>query len=771
MTPPRPDKPRPQRQEGFSLESITWGYRDIFARSIEELFAQDCLGPKRQDVTRTFFELLKQADQACFDHVLRQFLGSLNPQNRWIMNLPALFADFVECGAALGQQRLYEGMRFFQRFANGALGSCPAEVRFSLDRINELRRDDSALAMAFLDGLPLLRERMARPEIDRYLDVARQIHHADAERGYAFMRGELASCEEYIRSITREARLQDCGPSLERFLLALTGEQWTLQDLGELDSDDLLERNAQVVCVQGNLYLPRSIRWFDRAGDNRNAYRLMSILAAACWGANSFPRIHGHAQYQTCATLAGQDPWRENLFLLVESLRVCRWAVQHWPGARRLIEWGLAREAEQPGGDIAAILQQAGLTAGESSPGLEPLCRVADESVNCFDTAGRLSELWAEPCKADGRIARSPLRPCSFLPDFLFPMSFSSPPPGDVIADLKDAAQPGAADPNTPPEQGATSSEDGSSSQQPDTTPQDGKAAAAADLYDEWDVHQNDYRPRWCQVRMARPEAAQPIRLDDHWMDQARQVRTMFERLKPDLARREKYLAEGDDINTDRLVEYLVDRRHQPCPPVQFYEKPLIQHRDLAVLVLLDLSGSTGQDEPRGKVLDVEKQTAVVLGEGLESLGDRFAVCGFSSHGRQQCDFLMFKSFQDAWSPEAIGRLLSAWPRNSTRIGPALRHAGFLLAQEPHRQRLILLVTDGKPMDEGYDPNTGYAQHDVRMACEENEKHEIRTFAISTDENTQADMQLMFPRRRFLILPGLDNLPRMLPEFYLKLTL
>ncbi len=114
---------------------------------------------------------------------------------------------------------------------------------------------------------------------------------------------------------------------------------------------------------------------------------------------------------------------------------------------------------------------------------------------------------------------------------------------------------------------------------------------------------------------------------------------------------------------------------------------------------------------------------------------------------------------------------MGAWPRSSTRIGPALRHSGWLLSDRAARQKLIILVTDGKPMDEGYDPATRYAQHDVRMACEENARLDVHTFAISTDENSIADMEIMFPRRRFVILPDIRQLPRVLPQLYLRLTL
>ena len=74
-------------------------------------------------------------------------------------------------------------------------------------------------------------------------------------------------------------------------------------------------------------------------------------------------------------------------------------------------------------------------------------------------------------------------------------------------------------------------------------------------------------------------------------------------------------------------------------------------------------------------------------------------------------------------------------------------------------------------MDNGYDPNTRYAQYDVRMACEENARRDIHTFAISTEENFLADMEIMFPRRRFTILTDITKLPRVLPRLYSRLTL
>jgi nitric oxide reductase activation protein len=220
----------------------------------------------------------------------------------------------------------------------------------------------------------------------------------------------------------------------------------------------------------------------------------------------------------------------------------------------------------------------------------------------------------------------------------------------------------------------------------------------------------------------------------------------------------------------ERLIKYRILSRVDADPRIDFYEKPMILRRDLAVLILMDISGSTGESVGVDKVLDIEKHATLILGQGLDAIGDRFAVAGFSSNGREQCEYYLFKSFESDWDEASRARIMGASPRNSTRMGAALRHSGYLLSCIEARQRLILLFTDGKPMDSGYDPNRRYAQHDVRMACEENVRQSVCTFAISTQDNSLADMEIMFPHRRYAILPDIRNLPDVLPHMYLRIT-
>ena len=771
-TPCKPDSRAPaDRYHGFSLRSVTWGYRDIFEKSIEELFRQGLLGPERREVTSKFFELLKQSDQGCFDYVLRKFLGALSPANRWIMDLPGVFSDLVELGGSLAGSKLYHGIRFFEILASDGMGSSPREVRQCLNWTHRLREIDEDLAMAFLSGYGRLSQRLRPPEMERYIEVAVQIHRGNNKSGYRFLRGELSTSETYILSITQECRLCDVADPLRAMLKALTDSECEIEDFGQLDSDDLIERGTRLLAIQGHVYMPVRLRQFDASIANRNWYMLCGVVSAAMFLVDSFPRIHGHRRYRTCADLTGDEVWRVNLFQIVEFARVLRGASRRWPGVRRLIAWGVQVELTDSAaeGSLERLLGEA---VGDSAatPILKKLRRVADECVNCFDTAQRMNEAWTRKIRAAyPSLDAQPLRPITFLSDFLFPVSFSDPPSDRILANLKDAAKKRRkGEPDD-----STSDVSGMSDHPGDSVEEPSEAAAkeVAFLYDEWDFQQNEYRPQWCHVHQHRVNPAKFIPSQDDWKEESRKVQAVFERLKPDLARREKHLSDGDNINTDLLLHYLVDRIREPSPAVRFYEKPIIKHRDLSVLILLDLSGSTGERlSGKTTVLDIEKQAAVILGQGLAALGDRFAVCGFSSNGREKCEYLLFKEFEDSWSNDTVGRVMGAWPRSSTRIGPALRHSGYLLSLQASRQRLIILITDGKPMDQGYDPHTRHAQHDVRMACEENSRKDIHTFAISTEENTQADMEIMFPRRRFVILPSIQQLPGILPQLYVRLT-
>ena len=759
--------------QGFSLRDVCWGYRDIFARTIEGLFDEGLLGPDRNETSRHFFNLLKQANQSCFDHVLKEFISAINPRTRWIMDLPGVFAEVVNLGRELAERKLHYGITFFRIWGEGGFGDSPREVRALINRLLRLREVDTDLAIAFLRGYGTLRDRLRDREIDLYINEGLRLYHRNREHALSFLEGRTKSAESIIRSITHESRLDDVKRELEVLLRALVGYEVEVDHLGRLDSDDLIERGTSVVCMYKWLYVPVVVRHFSTARENRAWFLLIAVIAAGMLAENSFPRIHGYSEYRTCSDLVGNDTASLNALQIVEYVRVIDRILSNWPGARGLIDLGVQTEFTHRPPNTAAerLLEECLSSTADSTPAAKAVRELAGRSVNIIDTASQLTDdMMGSLARTCPGIDRQVLRPFSFLPDFLFPGHVSAPPQDRIVADLRGAASLRAddsANPAAEPQQAHTSESEGRTKKSESVHSAE---AAACFMYDEWCQVENDYYRDYCLLheRLMEPHAhvARPADISE----EVRRVRQTFERLKPDLTKKEKRLREGDEINTDRLLDFLVTMRREPSPRVDFYERPLTTRRDLAVLILLDVSGSTGGTEGRQKVIEIEKRTALIFGEGLCSLGDAFAVCGFSSNGRENCEYYIYKDFETPWNQTAIDTLLSAFPSNSTRIGPALRHAGAKLSLREHKQRLIILVTDGKPMDNGYDPSTRYAQYDVRKACEENSRRGIRTFAISTEENTRADMEIMFPHGRFIILPGMCELPAILPELYLRLT-
>jgi len=740
--------------------------------------------PKAIKTTSRLFGFLKCANQPCFDHVLKEFLCALNPATSWILNLPGIFIDVVETGRLLAQSKLYYGIEYFRILGSGGFGKNPDEVRRLIDYLAQLRAIDEGLSISFLKGYASLLERLKPIEIERYIEEGTRIFHANNSSGIAFMNGSAKNAENYIMMLSKECRLEDVQETLESLLKALVKYEVDVGSIGVLDSDELIKRGTRVVCMYRWLYLPIRVRHFETAAANRDWYMLMGIVSAAMLAEKSFCRVQGYEGYSTCLDITGKSILQVNLFQIIEIIRIVSHIKRSWPGAKNLLEFGFETEFRYaPPVTIADKILHCCLDERESTThSIRQLQYHARISANALDTASMINEEWAREVLHDyPGLDTHILRTFSFIPDFLYPAVVGEPPDESLIATLnlrkskmetegEDIVKNKGSIVNRTNSNDSKLSDNTTNDSGPDEDPETDTIIVPSFPYDEWSQPENDYYSNYCLVHERQAAQNYAVTTTAAESNDIRRVRQLFELLKPEAVERERYLEDGDAINSDLLTRYLVSRQQEPCPRIDFYDKPLIKKRDLAVLVLLDISGSTSEHLESGTVLEMEKQAALVFGHGISVLGDMFAICGFSSNGRKKCDYVIYKSFEDVWNKNAIGRVLSAAPRCSTRIGPALRHSGSLLSDISARQRLIFLITDGKPQDTGYDPSTRYAQYDVRMANEENLRKCIYTFCISTQENSRADMEIMFPNRRFVILPDLKKLAHVLPQLYVRLT-
>lgn len=765
---------------GFSLRSVTWGYRDIFKTVFEKLFAEEYLGPANREVTGSFFSFMQCADEQFFDHVLKEFLEALAGEQKWILSIPSLFEGIVELGHEFAREKLYFGIDYFKILKDGGFGKNPAEISHCITICKRLFAVDSALAHAFLHGYKHLISRLGKAEIDRYVDYGLTIYKRNKSAAVKFLQGELQTSETYIREMTKEIRLRDIDNALVRHAKALSGIEIRYDDLSKLDSDEVIGRGTRFVQLYRWVYLPHLIRYYSRKALNRNVYDLLATVAGGMLAFKSFPSVHGHPEYESCSRICGYSMLRENLFMICEYTRVLRLIQGHWPGAAGLLSFIINEERKMmpPATPPDILFFDCWDTISRSATEtVRRIIAISEQSVNCFHTLRLLDDkpLSDTALQEYPGVDRVELRSFSFLPDFRFPAEVTAAPPSDLIEQLKKEAS-GPKD-----QQSLLSPPDGESVGQTGTTSPTGENEAERThgppcyLYDEWSVHENCYYTDHCRLHEMLGEPGkrpddEAADVDDAQSNEVRNVRRLFELIKPELPTKEKLLSDGDSINPDKLVQYIINKKVEASPKINFYERTFLNKRDLAVVLLLDISGSTGEESAGETIINTIKKSAVLLGEGLNTLDDRFAICGFSGTGREDCKYFIYKDFEDPWNREVVRSIHSAQPLSSTRIGPALRHSGFKLSSIEAKKRLVLLITDGRPMDKEYDASTHYAQYDVRRACEENRRLDIHTFCISTNENSRADMEIMFPHKRFVILEGFHDLPAILPRLYLRLT-
>lgn len=241
--------------------------------------------------------------------------------------------------------------------------------------------------------------------------------------------------------------------------------------------------------------------------------------------------------------------------------------------------------------------------------------------------------------------------------------------------------------------------------------------AAAADgvRYPEWDVTRKRYRPAWCTVREVEPTikatATQAI-------DSAIGVRRPLSRLGMGLHRRHRQ-SQGDDIDIDAAVEARVEVRARSAPDEAVYLDSLRRRRDLSVLLLLDVSGSTAEPGTLGRTVHEQQRAAVAnLTVALHDLGDRVALYAYYSQGRAAVSMVPVKRFDDHLDARVIRQLNSLEPGAYSRLGAAIRHGSAVLEERGGTsRRLLVVLSDGLAYDHGYE--RAYGAADARRALTE----------------------------------------------------
>ncbi len=330
-------------------------------------------------------------------------------------------------------------------------------------------------------------------------------------------------------------------------------------------------------------------------------------------------------------------------------------------------------------------------------------------------------------------------------------------------------------------------------------------------LYDEWDFRAGDYKPRWCMVRertMAEGTNQFYKETVESYHSLVRQVRRQFEMMVPETFRKIKPLPDGEDIDLDSAIAAYIDRHTGNPPSDKLYWRRNKIQRDVAVVFLLDMSASTaeaieesrrvgeewdvlpndpvehiqwlrmrrgeGSRRPHKRIIDVEKESIVLLINALEGVGDQYGIYGFSGYGRENVEFYSIKDIAEKFSDQVMRRIDKISPLQATRMGPAIRHASEKLATQSARTKLLFLVSDGRPQDRGYSREgveKEYAVHDTRMALREARLLDITPFCLTVDRQGHDYLKTMCQDMGYEVVADIHALPQRLPMLYRRLTL
>jgi nitric oxide reductase NorD protein len=257
--------------------------------------------------------------------------------------------------------------------------------------------------------------------------------------------------------------------------------------------------------------------------------------------------------------------------------------------------------------------------------------------------------------------------------------------------------------------------------------------------YPEWNhrkhVHVPDATTVWSST------APSALIVDAGSSATTRQLREQFQRLRAHRESRKRQYT-GDALDLPAVVDGLIDRRMGRTPDERVYEETRVNRQSLAIALLVDISGSTGNPLADGqRIIDLERVALRMAHDGLEAVGDPYAMFAFSSIGAHDVQVLTLKGFAERGSV-APARIAALQPDQNTRLGAAIRHVSRVLGEQPAAHQLLLVVTDGRPSDVAYDEEFGVA--DTRRAILDARNRGTTVFGLAIDPEDHSYLTELF---------------------------
>lgn len=599
------------------------------------------------------------------------------------------------------------------------------------------------------------------PGLVRWIADGLALYPADRRRRAAYFgladvlaRQRLAEQAGAVRYATHEERLRKVSRALFGF---------------EPDVQVVADRAVRRTRLAGGLLLMPA-RFTDLSVDKAPAAFEAAVLHAAC-----------HRAFTTSRFAVGRmKPVQLALVALLEDARVERLAARRYPGLARL--WGGWHGTPTRRAQTVPSLF-ARLARGLAEPGFEDGDGWIAKARRLFDDAfaadpGRQSFVpeiariighdlgqLRIPFDAKGYVVQPLYRDDGLG---LFDWEDVDPDNTDALELQVEAARireeeidAGSSDAPAEPGERARAQPRG---------PEEGAVVA---LYPEWHHRLRAEQPDHVTVRLypAVDGATETLRAE---LAAARGVRARIDalvrRARLDRPTRLRRRLQGDELDLEAAQEAMQALRLHELPDPRVHMSRHRSGRDVALLLLLDISQSTADTvgPTGGTVLSTAALSVALLGESLAGLGDSFAADAFASNGRADVRITPLKDFDERWEA-ALPRLAGVRPAYSTRLGAALRHGTARLAPRAHHRRVLVVVTDGEPSDIDVE-DAAYLVEDARHAVARARGQGLDVFCVALGEAADQAAAGIFGRRNTFAVNRVAALPQRLEALYYQLT-
>lgn len=271
--------------------------------------------------------------------------------------------------------------------------------------------------------------------------------------------------------------------------------------------------------------------------------------------------------------------------------------------------------------------------------------------------------------------------------------------------------------------------------------------ASADFVYDEWSTEKATYLKNHCRVlesvattnKTYGPTATYDSARNSH---DVRKIRTEIERIfyRPSWLYRKK---DGSELDVDSFLRDYNSRTGCSNSENIYAQKQRILHSPY-ISILADQSQSTDSWVNGVRVATTIEKTLTLFKHAFQDLIETVEIAKVSSQTRHCIQYHIIKEFERPWR-SICDNDLTIHPTGYTRIGGGIRHAVYRMSKIRRGSKILIILTDGKPVD--LDPYEGrHGIEDVKRAVEEARQNRIIVVPIPIGDTNPASIMRMFSR-------------------------